>query len=545
MSKKYLTALTLGLLFSAAAFSVAAQNKPRQKADAPNLWSEEILALAGQVKEVDSPTLRAFLYIRIIKTAAQEARLAPRLANVVETGLADVRDHENEIPFNIASSLWWEIAEPLKQFDADGTARLRQKYALQRDYGANGNKEAGQLAAAIAKMKSPQASPQDAANVRQIITSGQVKFVHIVGELLFLDRDNAPILPQVLNYLLDLQEQKPDGPGLQVMSYTWRIFLKASIPPEIQLRFLNIVTDATRDTASLSRDPNRANAVYFLLQGTLPFIQKLTPHRYSEAAGQFALISGSNPQFAAKETVYQRIKDSSDPLAQTVSEAETAKDAGFQSELWLSATRLAEKQAKFRLAVEYALRWRKVREESGDKGFFEFGNSVFNEIVEKALQAQDPDAAHFAALALAGASSQAEAVRNIAEYFLKKKDNDKAKEMRQEAAKLLTDAPAGRDKSWTAGKLALNWAGLDDYQFREALRFMVKVSNNMTKPVKDPEGRESWSLFPVMTIVNQVFAKLGAEDRVGALNLAHTFLFKELQIAAKLGVYQSQTNTTK
>ena len=77
--------------------------------------------------------------------------------------------------------------------------------------------------------------------------------------------------------MLSLEENRTGTIGLNFLNFYRSIFLKRTIPTELQVRFLNAVVTATRLSPIAFQDPSLRGPAAELLNGCLPFMQKLTP----------------------------------------------------------------------------------------------------------------------------------------------------------------------------------------------------------------------------------------------------------------------------
>ena len=222
-------------------------------------------------------------------------------------------------------------------------------------------------------------------------------------------------------------------------------------------------------------------------------------------------------------------------MAQTISEARLTKDNEFKALLLRSAAKLAKEQGKVRQAVQLIVEVNQV--------WPHYGYSVdefLDGIVQAALDKQDIETARYAVAEIVDLTRRSDSLLRLSRYFVTQKESGQARDFLQEAAKHLANAPSGTKKALAYANLALEWSNLDDFQFRETVRLLIKSANNIEKPEKDPKDETNRSLTPLLKVEIKVFTKFAEKDRTGALNTADSFTYAEMRAAAVLGVYQYQ-----
>lgn len=263
-------------------------------------------------------------------------------------------------------------------------------------------------------------------------------------------------------------------------------------------------------------------------------MQRLTPDLYAEASARLASLA---PNARDESAVYDRVKESSDPLGQLMTAADSETDARVKSELLESAARRARQEGKLRLAVELlasAPTSRRVPETDDARRDEFLGGGV-----TEALARNDFETARFTASHVRSQVEGAGAFQQIARRHAKADDLQSALKTLAEAEKLLERAPEGKERAAAYLRLAADYAPLDGVRATAALREGIKAANNLSRPRTVPEGEYSWKLFPLADITIRTFQMLALADRAGALGLANTFQARELAAAASPGVYSS------
>ena len=534
MLKRNATSLCLVIWLLCITWPVAGQPPGKPPKPAVTFSASEVDVLEQRIKAAESPTLRAYLYFQAANWLAQkkEPTATPRLLSLIETALNDIQAHESELgPRD--SQYHFGLLKIAQQIEAEEAAKWRDKYALQRKFDSPQEIATGKLIQAIQKLNDPAASTQAMETAKTVIRSGQVPIENFFGDLIRFDAENSPNLFPLLSAVIEWAEQAPGAIELGSLKFFTRMCMKEKVPREIKLRLFPIVLRETRATTSLLNSRQSVLDASFILQEALPVMQKLAPPLYAEGAAQLAAIRasqslGSDPKAEAQ----QRIRESNDPLAQTLAEAQLTKDDKFKSSLLGSAARLAKGQGKLRQAIQIIIEARRVLSNPVDE--------FLDGIVQDALAKQDVETARYAMAEMTDLIKRSDSLLRLAQYFMTQKDIGNTTDALQEAAKHLANAPSGKEKALAYANLALSWADTDDFQFRETVRLLIKSANNIEKPEKDPKGAFNERLIPLLRAETKVFTKFAAKDRTGALNTADSFAYGEMKAAAMLGVYQYQ-----
>lgn len=499
----------------------------------------DALSLTAKIKTVESPAFRAYLYAHVAswlwQTSGQDQALRRTAVEAAAAGVSDIHQHARAIPAAPASVFYKKLLSLVHQHDPKEAERLRQAYPLSEPPPTAEAKATNSFYSALAELTDRKTLTEGAEQASQLIRSGSVPASVLQGELARLDQMASPALPQVLDATLALEEQRPGALPLQTLFFLSHIYLKEATPVVLQTRFVAAAFRATRlDAAEVRGNPLALSWAVKLLQRSLPVMQKLSPNLYAEASAQLASLAPGAP---SENAVYTRIKNSSDPLGQTITEADAASDERLKRELLESAARLARQQGKLRQAAEIiALTEEDAREfPEGYSPRDEF----LDEVVEESLSQKDVETARYAASQMRLAVNRVGVLRKIGLYEAKAGDAQAALETLDEAAKLLKDAPEGKEKAVSYLRLATDFAELDLARASDVLREAVKAANNIPRPREDAGGEFSWGLFPLADVTIKTFQTLAQKDRAGALSLADAFEPKELKIAASLGAYSS------
>lgn len=508
------------------------------KKDAHAVSLSEGLNLVQPIKEVESPAFRAYLYAKTVTwlwgSMAKEPAARRAIVDAAVAGISDMHEHQGEIPLAPASRLYAEMLGVVRQHNAEEATRVEQAYPLTFNIEqTEEDKAARAFNAALAKLNNQQTAAQGLEQAVALITSGRLPISAVHGQLLRLDQLNSPALPPLLSALLTLEEQQSGSLPLRNMYFLSYIYLKETTSTALQIRFLSVTVKAARpDNAEVRNDSRASSFAIQLLRRALPSMQKLAPALYAEASAQ---LSAFGSGATTEERIFARIKESSDPLAETISQANATDDEQLKRDLLQSAARLAKEQGKLRLAVELITSIDEDRR--GLPENYSSRDEFVDRVLQLALERKELETARFAASKLDLPINRVIGRERIARFFIESKAIPSATDELNEAVKILETAPDGKEKSLAYFGLAGDFAGINIFRASEIARDGVKAVNNISRPQKDPEGKFNWQLFPLAESVKRTFQQLARKDRAGALNLSDTFQRKEFRIAAALGVY--------
>ncbi|HEX6182744.1 MAG TPA: hypothetical protein VFZ44_02455 [Pyrinomonadaceae bacterium] len=514
--------------------------KPADETASARLSTADASSLLTRIKALDSPTSRVYLYSRVASWLSQNVgddqdvrRVALEAASA---GVSDLHRYESEVPPAPAAMLYARLLAVVSKHDPQKAEEMKRAFPLRREVEeTEGDKANKAFYAALSKLDNPETAAQGAAAAAALIESGAVPASVLLGELTRLDKAKSPALPRLLASALVMEERKPGALPLQIMFFLSYVYLKESTPTPLQARFLAAALRGTRlGPSELKGNPAALNGAISLLQQTLPVMQKLTPDLYAEASARLAsLAPAASPETAA----FERVKSSTDPLAQLLTEADAATDESLKGELLASAAREARRQGKLRLAAELMASSEDDRRTPSENHVSR--DEFLTGVVQDSLAQKDVETARFAASKIKSPVERAEALRPVARHLAKSDDFQSALGTLGEAQKSLEGAADGREVVSAYLHLAADFAEMDGARASEAVREANKVAGRLRRSPDVAEGTFNWRLFPVSDAAIRTFQALARTDREGALGLANTMQPKELAIAAALGVYSS------
>lgn len=508
--------------------------------DSARVTTADAAALVDRIKGVESPTFRAYLYAHVsaflLARAGKDAALKRAAADAASAGLSDVEKNFDDIPDAMARGFAEELLGIVSKLDADEAGRLRREHTKLFPAPAGSEDAGASFQSALNRLDKPETSRQGLDEAVRLIESGKVSPVNLQGAVIRLSQANSPALPQLLSAALTLEEQRHGALPLQAMHFLSYFFLKETNPPELRARFIGAAIRATQlGPEELRATPSPLTWAVQLLRAVVPVSQKLTPELYPLAAARLAALA---PGGSPADDVFNRVKNSDDPLASAISEADSTSDERLKGELLKWAAQLAKERGRLRQAVDL------ITSTDENRAGMPEGYSARDEflvgVLQEALGQKDPETAAYAASKVAQPVNTAVAWRRIARYYKQAGDQRAATEKLDEAAKLLKDAPEGRQKAIVYLGLAADYLELDTVRASHTATDAIKAANSVPRPREKKEGEMSWSLFPVADAATKTFQQFASKDRGAALSLADTFQPKEFRVAALLGVYGSQ-----
>jgi tetratricopeptide (TPR) repeat protein len=518
-----------------------AQKTGSAGSDAVRISVADGLSVVNRIKAVESPAFRAYLYSRVAawlsRSADKDQALARLAVETAAAGISDIHEHEAEIPPTPANGFYTSLLEIVRRYNPAEAGRLRSAYPLKRNAELSERNRAGAaLHTALAKLGDPQTAKQSIDEATRLVLAGSVPVSTLHGEILNLVETRSPALPQLLSAALAWEERVPGSLPLQNIFFLSPFCLADSMPMELRTRFLSVAVSAVRlNTGATGGDPQDRVWAIQLLRQILPHMQKLTPGLYAVGSAQLAALAPDVPQ---GDDVFARVRNSSDPLSQAITEANFAADEQVKGQLFEMAARLAKEQGKLRQAVELLTSVEEDRR--GMREGYSHRDELLDDLLQQALKREAVETARLAASKMSQPADRAAGLRLIARHFVKAGDTPAALEALNDAAKRLEEAKDGKQKAVSYFELAVDFADLDDARAFAVLRDGVKTVNNLPGPTGgEKAGDFTWSLFPVADGASKAFRVVARKDRGGALGLAEMFQPKEFKIAAAVGVYSS------
>ncbi len=499
---------------------------------------EDGLSLLEKIKEVESPTFRAYLNTNVAvwlwQSAGEDETLRRAAVDAAARGVADLQRHEHEIPPAPANVFYEKLLNLVRRHSPEEAAKLEHAHPLRAKLNRSEQEKAGgQLYEALRKLDNPQTSAQGLEEALRLINSGAVPMTYLHGQLIVQAGRNPSALPQLLSATLALEERSAGFISLHNLFFLSMHYLRETTPAELRARFLAASVAATRRvTAEQRSDPRVFNWAVQLLRTVLPHLRKSNHPLYGEAAARLANFA---PGAAREDEVFERIRESADPLATMLDEAEATSDKAKKRLLLGGAAGLARRQGKFRRAADLISSIEDER--AGAANDYSSRDVFLGGIVQDALAQKDTEAARYAASKIQLPVNRALASQRLARYSFEQKDAQAVNEHLSDAVKALRDAPEGTSKAVAYLRLTEETAELDAARAPEMLKEALKAANAIPRPREAKDGEFSWKLFPLADALTKTFRRLSSTDRATANGLTGDLQPKELKVAALLGVY--------
>lgn len=499
----------------------------------------DFTSVAQQIKDLSNPTFRAFLRLRIlgwVPAGASTERRGAALAVATE-GLTDLCANQNEIWPATATWLYEGFTTSVRSLEPPDT--VSEKCSLKKSDRAS--QPSNDLASAIKMLDDPSTVSTGTRLAKQAILSGQIPAPSLLGQLLRLQTSNSPVSPELLSATLFIEEQQPGVIPLQLMGFFSPLFLKKSNPTDIQTRFLFVAVRATRLSPEDSSNPVLRGPMVELLSGILQPTRLLAPALYPEVANRLnSLSTGTLTAHLARQTAEERIQQSSDPLEQTIFEAEAASDKLLKRQLLDRASRLALAQGKLHHAVDLAVSGRERNEADRYSPLDQF----LGEVIQVAISQKKPGLAAYAISKVVNPLNKSNGLRLLGQCYAQLKDRFKSKEALTESAKLLKSADNNNEKARASLSLAQSVLAYDPAAGYDALNQVVDTLNRLPSPEKEKEKLYYLSLLPIAEDLIRGFRLLAAQDGQGAMVLAREIKVSELRVSALSGAYSVLRNTS-
>lgn len=279
--------------------------------------------------------------------------------------------------------------------------------------------------------------------VRQALRGGESPDHMFAFFLLRLEQVRPAAVAPLLSDLLALEEQRPGALSLETLSTARQFCVAADAPAQLKTRFIAVALGAARAAVN-SSDRAQLVRAYNLLRFTMPAIAAAGgPALHAQAGALPASLALNVPRVITERAeVSGRVSQSADELAQLLSEAEAAKDAGARKRLLVHAAQVALGGGQLREAFEIVM-----RVESAGETFPHWRDQFLGEIAGRALAKKDVSLAESAAAKIGGRLERAAALQKISLHFFESKDLPRARETMGEVVKLALADDDGIDKA--------------------------------------------------------------------------------------------------
>lgn len=510
----------------------------RSEQQSISISDDDFAIIAQEIKSLDDPSFRAFLRARILGWLPRDGDKL-RLQNVLlvaSESLADIKAHEEQIGSATAAWLRESLIRSTTRWSPSEANALALKYPLRSNEQAKAN-PVKELTSALDRLNDPKTSKQAIESATKTFLKAKIPPAILFGELLQLDKNKSPHLQQVLAAVISLEESQTGAFPLHFLNLFRLLYLKNTTPTELQMRFLSSCVKATRLSPVAFNDPMVRGPAIELLALSLPYIERLVPAQYPEAAGRLQeLNSGNLSSFKNRQAAENRISKSDRPLEQVIAEAEETNDKLFKRDLLERAARMAQKAGKWRQAIDLMVSRDSDEDAKKDCAIHSVRDEFLHEIVGSTLRDPEMEISEYAVSKMQCPIERSNALRGIAVRHYELRDIVRGEQMLGAAAKFLVDAEDSIGKAQSSLELAAAFQKFDTQNALAAFRSAVASINKVPSPTANVEKQSYSLLLPLAEDVIKVFRTLARHDRGASLALSADIRLEELRASATAGI---------
>ncbi|MGH9902721.1 MAG: hypothetical protein ACRD68_13010, partial [Pyrinomonadaceae bacterium] len=388
--------------------------------------------LPERIKALDEPALRVFLRLQVATFlwANKRTNASGRAEAMTTEALADLIEHESEIPEFYANSFRRDAMALLELHAPALAASLSKRFGL--------DQKEDQLATAHQLLNRKDGVGAAVEKIHGFLKSGRDPGDMMTFLLLRLEVERPDEVPRLLAEILNSAERIPGSISFQTLFFLKHQYMKEGGTPELKGRFIDVFVKSAQEVSAKSESENFLLA-YGVLSDILPTIGKLRPSLYPQASALAATLGARLPrQSAEREAIDDRIRQSADPLNQTIAEAEAARDSSLKESLFTEAARLAVKKGQLKTAVDLI-----TKAESPEPNRVAHRDQFLGDVVIRALDVKDPATAAYAAAGIRSPLKRSSALQRIALYFFESEDVARARETLNDALHLIRSAEDG------------------------------------------------------------------------------------------------------
>ena len=523
--------LTLTLFFFVFAFSLSGQEgaeKMNEHRTGDHFQKEVVIhELETQFKSIPYAAIRVCLRYKLAEWLLKDGHdETGRGEQIAVSAIEDNFQKRAEIPFSYSCAP--QLFVLLQSHSKDVAQKLVDKY--------QSGDESSLIPALLAKEGGDRLAVDAALRSLSGLSEQRPDLVYL---LMRLDQQGSPEIYRVLSAILSAEESGRSAYPTGMIEIFSTYFIKPDVPAEIQRQFLRMIVMRSLNVMSLTI-PDQG-AYYRMMQRLLPEISTIYPELLPEAAAAHSILSSKVTRETREANErHERIRNSADKLAATVAEAERAKDAVVKYSLYTSAARLALNDKKFVYAVDLMEKASEIdlSDTSVNEPFrVRMHDEFYRDVVVKALEAMDPNAATYAIAKMTADLSKAESLRHMAQYFIKNDDLDSARRYHDRGIRLISNVQSSTHSITTLIKMLPNAQGVDPGRVFEVNRLIARGVNAIPSPdVADRPGTENYQTYvtDVLTInwmLLKEMTSLVKENRNAVMDLANRVEKKEVKIA--------------
>jgi hypothetical protein len=281
---------------------------------------------------------------------------------------------------------------------------------------------------------------------------------------------------------------------------------------------------------------------YELLNGALPYIQRILPDRYEQAITQALVLRNAiNQAQLSSEERSKRLKDSVTPIEDLVGEAEAAKTKSERNELLAEAIDLAFRKEKFSTCLDIVAKLDLEIPIPGQPAFWQnWTNQFLKKFVRSAAAAKEFEIAEKAALGMTKSLAKVQAVAFMMRGWNETRNNDAARRLLLEAIKIAESLSDEFDKAKGFLLLSITCDQVDDPQTTHLLLSSIKALNSVNSPTtprdQTPYQEYVRNLDSTGYQLMKGFKGLTTKDENAAISLVNEVHTPDLRTLALIGV---------
>lgn len=487
--------------------------------------------LKNDIKSLEDAPMRCFLYAQIMKFIFDnKIKSYHDVADAFALEcLEDVKNNSSQ--FSVSQASFWKstMISLLRVNSPDVAVKAERKYfADDQDSGLSDLRE-------LELTK----NYNDVANrIISKVIKGEIPD-DIFPIFIKLREKDQSLSFRLLDVLLGFFETTPNLDRFDTtLNFLSQYYLDKSTPLEIKKRFLNFSVNLGQKVLLESDTSGLFQQAKYILEVSLPEINKSVPTLYSQALLIYATLEGKvNKKNREREEVYKRIELSDNKLHQTISEAEAAEDKILKNDLWMSAARLALNQKKIKLAVDLIM---KIESEVEVFNLWRT-HFLLNDVLTKSLKEEDFESAEYTINNIENLSERGSGILKIAAKFLELEDKTQAFEKIEEALKVLEKAERNQTKIRTLLSAVPTTLKIDKAKAFNITSLAIKEMNRLPTPsIDDKLGTDSRKkyvdsiLLPTSFNLNSAFKLLAKEDVVFTYATSQEIDLKAWRLATQI-----------
>ena len=258
--------------------------------------------------------------------------------------------------------------------------------------------------------------------------------------------------------------------------------------------------------------------------------------------GQSLILRTSiNQTQLASEERNKRLKESENPIADLVREAEAAKTKGERNELLAEAAEIALIKEKFDTCLDVLAKMDVEVNVPGHPGFWrDWSGQFVKKFVESATAARELEIAEKASLGMIASLAKVEAVASLIRHWSKVGEKGRGHRLLVEAIKVADSVSDYFEKARSLILLSIICDQVDESKRAQLLLSSVKALNGLDKPTtpRDQEPYQEYvgELDKTGYQIIRGFKALTVSDEDAAIALVDQFQKSDLRSFALIGI---------